>query len=436
MSRIRWVVLGVAGPRAAWFHELSRNAHGAAVPVDFIKCISVTEVRARLSSGRRFSALVIGDDTVGLDRDLIAECVAQAVAVIVVATGVAPRDWLSLGAAACLDHEFDRDTILSALETHSGPVNDLVARPTSTVESSPDRHRGALIAVTGIGGAGASTLAMGIAQRFASEPSHTSMVLLADLALDADQAMLHHAREITPSLQELVEACGRSAVGPDELRRHVFDVSGRGYHLLLGLRRHRDWTALRPQAFRTAVRGLCRNYRIVIADTDNDVEGQTDTGSVDIEDRNLMARHVHDVADLVVVVGHPGTKGIYALHRTLQGLAAAGREPSTMIPVINRAPKRPRRRAEESAALAALWRGQHQDTGEAPGNPVFESVERGLEAALRDGTASPGIGARLHGELLRRLEVASPHPRAESVRDDEPVAVTPGSLGSWSGDAA
>ena len=51
----QFVVLGVARVRSTWFRELSQWSTSAALPVDFVKCISLDEVRARLGSGRAFS---------------------------------------------------------------------------------------------------------------------------------------------------------------------------------------------------------------------------------------------------------------------------------------------------------------------------------------------------------------------------------------------
>ena len=80
------------------------------------------------------------------------------------------------------------------------------------------------------------------------------MVLLADLNLDADQAALHDARDVVPGVAELVDAHRGGQPSADEIRTLTFRVPSRSYHLLLGLRRHRDWTVLRPRAFEAARR--------------------------------------------------------------------------------------------------------------------------------------------------------------------------------------
>ena len=47
----RYVVLGLAHARAPWFGEVARWATSAALPVEFVKCVSLEELRARLALG-------------------------------------------------------------------------------------------------------------------------------------------------------------------------------------------------------------------------------------------------------------------------------------------------------------------------------------------------------------------------------------------------
>lgn len=428
MTDERWVVLGLAHPRAAWFSALARWATSAAIPVDFVKCVSANEVRARLRSGRTFSALLVGGDVSGLDRDLVAAATAAEVSVVVVDPRT-DRDWADLGVAALLPPDFDRAHLLTVLDDHAEPVARLSASaPNEQVEVEAG-WRGRLIAVTGPGGTGSSVTAIATAQAFAAAPSNAAMVLLADLVLDAEQAMLHDTRDIVPSVQELTDAHRAGRLPIVDVRGSTFDAPERGYHLLLGLRRHRDWTALRPRAFATALDGMLRAYRIVVADVDADVEGEALTGSLDVEDRNVMARTTIARADITVVVGTPSTKGIHALARTIRGLLAFGVEPQRIAPVLARAPRSPRRRAEAVGALAGLL-GREGAPSEVD-NPVFLAARADIEDAIRDGVRLPSsLGRPLHRELTRRLqELTSASP---DTAVSPPVAITPGALGAWS----
>src|SRR5205085_12672149 len=71
MNGDRFVVLGVAPARAPWFRTVSQWANAASLPVEFLKCLSPEEVRARLASGQPFSALLADAGVPAVDRDLV-----------------------------------------------------------------------------------------------------------------------------------------------------------------------------------------------------------------------------------------------------------------------------------------------------------------------------------------------------------------------------
>lgn len=393
----RWVVLGLASPRSGWFSEVTRWANASAIPVDFVKCVSANEVRARLTAGRSYSALLVGSDLPALDRDLVEASRSVGAAVLVV--GERKANWAELGVSAALPDGFDRAELLSALSDHAPPITRVHSEVTRDVELDPG-WQGSLVAVTGPGGAGSSVVAMALAQGLGSAASNRGLVLLADLALEADLAMLHDARELVPGLQELVEGHRGGRISGAEIRRMVFDAPERGYHLLLGLRRHRDWTAIRPRAVAASVEGLQHSYRLVVADVDPDIEGEAETGSLDVEDRNLLARTILFRADVTVVVGVGGLKGLHSLTRTIRELVAGGLDPERMVIAVNRAPRSPRRRAEMTAALAELLDGPDVAGLD---NPIFIPDRRDVETALIDGARLPAALARaLTAEIDRR----------------------------------
>jgi hypothetical protein len=196
----RYVALGVAPPRAAWFTELARWSTSAAVPLEFVKCVTVEEVRARLASGRAFSAVLVDSSLPFVDRDLVDDARAVGCAVIAVDDGRLQRDWSALGMSAVISSEMTRGDLLDVLETHAVPIGrgDVV---TALNGATATAHgwRGRLVAVTGPGGTGASTISIAIAQGLAADVRHGGLVLLADLALEADHAMLHDASSSTPT---------------------------------------------------------------------------------------------------------------------------------------------------------------------------------------------------------------------------------------------
>lgn len=439
MAAERYVVLGLARARSAWFRDLARWSTAAMVPVEFIKRMSVEQVRVSLRSGPGLSALLIDDSMPGLDRDLVDLALERGCAVVLVDSGRAPSTWIDLGASAVLPAGFSRAELIQVL----GHVATPVARSTEVpaqgvVDLRPlPAYRGRLVAVTGAGGTGRSTLAMAIAQGLAADPRHAGLVCLADLALHADLAMLHDAADVVPGVVELVEAHRSGTPTVDSVRALTWYVDTRGYHLLLGLRRHRDWTAIRPRAFEAGVEGLRRCFRIVVADIDADLEDEMLTGSLDVEERNTMARVAAAAADLVVVVGEPGLHGVHGMLRVTRDLLHHGVSGERILPVVNRAPRSPRVRAELTRAFGELLETAVPDHG-VP-TPVHVAERRNLDTILRD-------GARLHEGWLAPVcgpvqSLLDQHPDDQPSPDavlqrltEQLVPVAPGSLGTWPDD--
>ena len=438
MAGDRYVVLGLARVRAGWFGDVARWATSAALPVDFVKVVSLEEARARLRSGRPFSAVLVDSGLPALDRDLVELAAGLGCAVIAADDGRASRSWRELGVHAVLPPGFEPDHLLDALRAVAHPIargDEFTVPEEPAVEATGRPWRGRLVAVTGAGGVGRSTLAMALAAGLAADPRDRGLVVLADLALQAHQAILHDVGDVVPGVLELVEASRGSGLPPDQVRGLCFEVPERGYDLLLGLRRHRDWTALRPRACEAAVDGLCRAYQHVVADVDADVEGDEQCGSTDVEDRNVLARHTLRFADMVLAVGVPGVTGVHGHLRVVQDLLELGVEPGRIVPVVNRAPRSHRQRAEIGSALTALL------AGAVPGavlasSPVFVPERPRLVNQARDARTPPPQLVRPLVGAVRGLLDRARHGASSRPTPDEPVLVMPGSLGSWTDDDA
>ena len=433
MTSERYVVLGLAHVRSAWFAQVSQWATAASLPVDFVKCVSLDEVRARLTSGRAFSALLVDAGIAGIDRDLVDLAGQIGCATILVDDGSLRPEWSSLGVAAVLPATFDQAQFRTELDQHAeaiGTVTTTALRTTEPATTADEPWRGRLLAVTGAGGTGTSTVAMALAQGLARDVRNRSLVLLADLALDADQAMLHDARDIVPGVQELVDAFRHGTPPADDIRAMTFG-DGHAHRLLLGLRRHRDWTVLRPRSFQAALDGLRTAFTQVVADLDPDLEGESQCGSFDVEERNLMARTVTTQADVVVVTGHAGLQGLHRLARVLGDLREHGVADTRILPVVNRAPRSPRHRSEIARTIAELVARHESDGPSALPSPLFIADNRRIEASVRDGLGVPAPLATSVAAAVVGLADRLVHAQLRSDRPAEPVAIRPGSLGSW-----
>jgi len=423
MAGERYVVLGLAPARSAWFRSVGLWANSGALPAEFLKCMSAEEMRARLASGRRFSAVVADAGLPSVDRDLLAAAVSAGSAVIVVDDGRATRDWAALGAGKVLPPSFGRDDLVAALTTLASPVPRSDARPDDLLAApAPAAWQAPVAAVTGPGGTGVSTAAIALSQALGDDVRYGGMVLLADLRLHGEQAMLHDARDIVPSVQELVEAHRGGRPSSEDVRSLTFAVAERRYHLLLGLRRARSWPTLRPQAFEAAFDSLRRAYRVVVCDVDPDVEGEEAGGSIDVEERNVMARTAMACADVVFAVGLPSMKGLHSLVRVVTELSGFGVAADRIVPVLNRAPRSARSRAGLTSVLAQLARPA---TGDDLPTPIF-LPERTVDTDLHDGARLPAaLCVPLAGAFRAVLS------RSGAAGSDVPEQVRPGSLGVW-----
>ena len=422
MTADRWVLLGLARPRLPWFTAVGTWATSGALPAEFLKCLSAEEVRVRLAGGRPHSAVLLDGGLPSVDRDLLADVADAGCAAVVVEEGRTARDWRGLGAAAVLPADFDRAALVEALGSAAAMVGDVRLFADDERPAPAGEPLGRLAVVCGPGGTGASTTAAALAQGLGARGVS---VVLADLALRAEQAMLHDVRDVVPGIQELVDAHRSGTPSAEDVRALTFAVVERRYALLLGLRQARSWAVLRPRALTAALDSLRTTFEVVVADVTADFEGEADGGSADVEERNALARSALAAADVGFVVGRLGVKGLHALVRTVGEAVGAGLDPGRVLPVVADAPRSPRARAEVTAALAAL-------AGPALPAPVAAPIflpSRRVEQSVRDAlplpAPLPGRMAGAFGAVVARRGRTVVPAAAGAVR------VVPGSLSHW-----
>lgn len=410
----RYVIVGVADARSSWFSDLTRWSTSGLIAAEYIKALSLDEARALLGTGRKVSALLVSDMTPGIDREFVALARKIDSAVVVVESGGRHSDWDSLGVACTMPQRFGPDELSEVLNRHAKRIDPTSRRSAGVaVDFGNEVELGSLIAVTGAGGAGVSTLAMALTQGISAMTPH-SMTALADLTRQSDLAMYHDVGDVIPGLPELVEAHRGDTPDPELVRELLFDIPERGYRVLLGQRRSRDSAAMRPLSTAAAIDGLRRSFETVVADVEATIDGESDTGSLDIESFNSAQRHAFGVADVVVLVVTGDLRGFRRLAHLINRLAAHGVAPSRMIPVVNLASRNIAVRASMTRTVAEL-----NPLAEAIHPPVFIRRSRLIDEAHNTSRPFPGaicepLARAVHGVLANHERVRSDLPRVAS----------------------
>lgn len=362
MSRHRVATLGRPGP--AWPRAVARWGSSATLQIETTTCVTAEELRGLVEAGPTDLAIVEAG-LPGVDR-VLASAVRHAGATLAVVDGPA------LGAAverlepdAVLPTDFDADALAAVLQAHAR--RDCRDQPACRPIEAPDAR---LIAVTGPPGAGASTVAQALATALADR----GPTLLADLALDADQHVRHGVAPGHDGVFELAEALRHAPSGQVE---PPLATPG-AYALLCGLRRRQEWVTLSDTVVGPLVDVLRRRRDHVVADVSPELDGRAETGSIDVEERNALARAAVAGADLVVVVGRWSTTGLPRLVRLLDDLEQHGVPRNRLRPVLNGAP---RGRLAAGRSVAGLLDGRPP--------PVCVSQDRRVEARLRDAHPLP-----------------------------------------------
>ena len=356
MSAERYRLLGLATPRAAWFRDLSRWATNAALPVEFVKCVALEELPRPVGLG---SGVLGGRWSMpvwpALDRDLV---------------DARPRG----RRRGHRGRRRPRPPRLGLARRRCGAAR--AVRPGSAARRADrgrpagprPRARGRLHGRPRPGRAGAGGWSPSPVPAVAARrrwpwpwprasprrPRQAGHGAAGRPRPPRRPGLLHDAGDVVPGVQELVEAHRAGTPTIDEVRRLAFDVDGPRLRPAArpapppGLDRAAASGRRRPRS--TACQ---RSYRLVVADVDPDVEGDDEVGSVDVEDRNVLAR-----------TAPPGPTWSSWWRRPRRRAAAPGRDPrrlhrvgvdpDRMLPVITRAPRRAMARAEIAGAIAAL----------------------------------------------------------------------------------
>jgi hypothetical protein len=415
-SAHRYVLLGLASGAPPWMPTVDLRLADLGTGHEFLPCAGIADLLNRLASGRPFSALLVDHRTVGLDRELISRARSAKCPVLIVG-GDADR-WTGLGATGVLPDDLAPDDFVRSLERHARPIGRIDRLEFGGLTGSTgSRWTGRLVAVTGPGGTGASTIARSLAHGLASDPRLRGSVTLVDVCLEADQAILHGVADAPMTLQEATQAHRGGLPGAAELDRFLVSPAGAPYRLLPGIRRRRDWPTIGGSSLRATLTNLCRHNLVTVVDVDPDVDLASDEQPTGPSTPGEPALAVCDLADIVVVVGRTGErsgrKGGAALGRTIDNLLEAGLPEDRLVPwCLADTPDRPhrtdRRRARASMAT-------HID---ADGTVTLPDPGPDPE---------PAYGAQLARILLRHLDRLP-----DRIDVGGLVPIVPGSLGTSS----
>ncbi|HEX6255385.1 MAG TPA: hypothetical protein VFZ70_06200 [Euzebyales bacterium] len=404
-------LLGLVSRTASWPQRLEAWSLAGAVPFTVSYCQSVAHLQARLDTATTPRGVLLDGDLSFVDRDLLG-AIAAVDGVAIVIDGVRRRrQWRDLGAAAALPNGFDQAQLLTALRSLLQDDH----RASTRASASP------LVAVTGAGGAGASVTAIAVAQGLAAARRR---VLLADCCLHAEQAMLHNARGGHAGLLDVVDLHAERTPERHQVRQLALGIVERGYYLLPGLTRARHWSRVASGSLQATLRSLRDAFDVVVADIDPDVEGEAQGGSIEVEERNVLARTIALDADAIVVVGQATMKGVHALVRVMAELLEIGLRPERLLPVLNQAPAVTGVRAELGRAVGHLMEGV---AGGRTVRPVLYAPTVDLEDQLREREAVADTWATLLAGAVTSL-VERP---SDDGRPTPPEPVRAGALGHW-----
>jgi Mrp family chromosome partitioning ATPase len=294
------------------------------------RCVDIADLLAAASSGRAQAALV-STALIGLDADAVARLVEQGVEAIGVVTGGSSSQTArlrSLNITVLVDAEVPETIAAAVVETAAGRGQHR-AEPASTVHPPEDSNaqpaptrRGNVIAVWGPGGgAGRSTVALGLASELSMSGASTLLVD-ADVyggSLAAMLAMLDESSGILAA----VRSANNGSLDVPTLMRHARQVTPQ-LRVLTGLPRADRWPQLRPSALSVLLTRARTAAAFTIVDVgfslEQDEELSFDTTA---PRRNGATLLVIEEADRVLAVGSADPIGLSRLTRGVVDLRDA-----------------------------------------------------------------------------------------------------------------
>jgi hypothetical protein len=373
---------------------------------ELLWCATPAEVAVLARHGRLRAAIV--DALIArLDPGLLA-VVRRACPVLVVDGRPDARRWEALGAVVLRETPPSATEALASVERAEASWR---SAPGAAVKRLEPVRRGSLVAVLAAPGGSATPTAVAVAGSLADATTPARTVALADLSLRAPHRALHGIGSEHAGLPDLLEASRFGHPPPASILRSIHVVD-RGYLVVPGLEQHHDWVLAGDVAAARALDGLRATVDLTVAQVDPDLEGEIDTGSFDIEDRNVLARTAVRAADLVLVAAGSDRYGRLGAIAALTSLARHGvpHERTVVLLATGRVDARRLRGRLQPG------RGRH-------GHPI----DSGQVLAVRRDRADRALGRA----LLARIAEVGPGDATSSRADAHPRPVESGELGHW-----
>lgn len=417
MTMRPYSILGLAHPRSNWLRDVSTWTNSGALSATLTKCFSEGEARQHLQALRPWSALIIDDHMALRCETLINEAASLSLPTFIVTDD--SND--ALRSTATLSASFTRDDLVAALATHALPSLEPEPQEIAKVISAGTKWQGSLIAVTGPGNTGASTVATAFAQHLGKKAVDPGSVALIDFARNAQQDVLHNVFNSRASVEDLIDANRMRVADSEDVRALLVSCDTRAFSLLCGVRKSSAWTTFGQGSIVRSLDALRQSYLQTVVDITCDVESRNETGSSDLELRNSLSIETARRADLVVVVGLPGVKGLHSVWQSVTTLLGVGVDSQRIVIVINRSPKNALARRGIASTLRSFI---------AASSPLCDIAcigEYNIEPSLLDGTELPN---KLTAEVAKSLEQALSSVHAVHA-DEVATPIAPGTLGDF-----
>lgn len=262
------------------------------------------------------------------------------------------------------------------------------------------RHSRRILAVGGPAGAGSTTVAIGLSQLLAVEPT-----ILVETDENHPGLAQRLGLAIHPHVVTAVDAVRRAGSSPAEteelavedcLARPVLGQATPAFDVIVGLASRDDWSLLRADDAIALLEHLSRHWTHVVAKVGSCLEDLPATP------RYEVSRHVIGRADRIVGVGDASPPGLlHFVDWLVDAVPLCGDAPIDVV--LNRAPSNPAHRGQLHRELLHI-------AGDRLSDVIFTPADRRVGRAGWDATTIA------HGPFLRRLE---------------PIAGTPAGRWRW-----